>query len=130
VSDDSVDVADRRCVELLNQAQDTMNNHKETFRRATLGVAALALAAPWIFLGIVEVGATLLWGSSEAARTQATHITRALLYASMLVVPVAASAYGAMASRRRILNGALGGVCGVALWLVSLLCFGAAVASS
>nr|QEO74140.1 hypothetical protein [uncultured bacterium] len=29
-----VDTADRRCVELLNQAQDTMNKHKEEYERA------------------------------------------------------------------------------------------------
>lgn len=32
-----VDVADRRCVELLNQAQDTMNNHKEEYEREAAG---------------------------------------------------------------------------------------------
>lgn len=29
-----VGIADRRCVELLNQAQDTMNKHKEEYERA------------------------------------------------------------------------------------------------
>ncbi len=29
-----VDAADRRCVELLNQAQDTMNQHKEEYERS------------------------------------------------------------------------------------------------
>jgi hypothetical protein len=29
-----VDAADRRCVELLNQAQDTMTKHKEEYERA------------------------------------------------------------------------------------------------
>lgn len=33
----SVDVADRRCVKLLNQAQDTMNNHKEEYEREAAG---------------------------------------------------------------------------------------------
>jgi hypothetical protein len=32
-----VDAADRRCVELLNQAQDTMNKHKEEYERAAAG---------------------------------------------------------------------------------------------
>jgi hypothetical protein len=33
----SVDVADRRCVELLNQAQDAMSNHKEEYEREASG---------------------------------------------------------------------------------------------
>ena len=100
-----------------------------TFRRTMLGVAALALAAPWIFLGIAETWTTSIWDSGAAARTQATQITRVLLYASMIVVPVAASAYGAMAARWRIWKGAIGGVVGMALWLANFSCLEAVFTS-
>jgi hypothetical protein len=42
----------------------------------------------------------------------------------MIVVPVAASAYGAMVLRCRVLGGLLGCVLGAALWRVNLLCLG------
>jgi hypothetical protein len=85
----------------------------------------IALAAPWFFFGVITIGlAVSLWDSPGATRTQATQITRALLYVSMILLPVAASVYGGMASRRRILKGVLGCVVGVVLWLANLLCFG------
>lgn len=90
------------------------------FRRAMLCIAALALAAPWLFFASISLGAASLWGSAEAARAGAIQITRALLYASMILVPVAAAAYGAAAPRRRMLRGVLGFVVGAALWLASL----------
>ncbi|MFY9823540.1 MAG: hypothetical protein WAM82_19315 [Thermoanaerobaculia bacterium] len=90
-----------------------------------LWISAIALAAPWLFLGIITiVPATSLWDSSRAARIQASQITRHLLVASMVVLPVAASAYGAMVSRWRVRGGIFGFVVGAALWLANLLCFG------
>ena len=97
---------------------------RRTFRRILLCAAAITLAAPWLFLGIIEIGTTSLWDSPAAARTAATQISRVLLYASMIVLPVAASVYGALTPRRRILMGVLGGVLGMALWLASLVCLG------
>jgi cytochrome b561 len=89
-----------------------------------LGVAEIALLAPWLFWGIIKIGTTRIWHSPQEARRQATQITRVILYTSMIVLPVAAAAYGAMASRRRILKGALGLVVGAALWVGNLSCFG------
>ena len=94
------------------------------FRRTALCVAILALAAPGLFiLSILKIlPLHALWDSPEAARIQSTLMTRRLLIASMIVVPVAASAYGAMASRRRVLGGVLGFLLGAALWLANVLC--------
>ena len=95
-----------------------------TFRRTMLGVAEIALLAPWLFLGLIKIGSTRFWNSPQEARRQATQIMRVILYASMIVLPVAAAAYGAMAPRRRILKGALGLVIGAALCVGNLACFG------
>lgn len=89
-----------------------------------LGVAEIALLAPWLFSGVIKVGATRIWHSPQEARRQATQITRILLYVTSAVLPVAVSAYGAMAPRWRILKGMLGLAVGAALWVGNLLCWG------